>query len=177
MGGADRVHNSVNHLRLIIIAFLCLTGLSWAVGPTVVQSSPSTCFSNSTTTVTCSMGSAITAGNSIWIFQGEGSAGATISTPTMTGETFTKVTGASLVDSGLGQVALYVAAPAAGGQTSFACHSSAAEDIHCHAIEVSGQSASPVDCSNTAASRLGDSIAMSTVPAVCANAGAKFSAC
>jgi hypothetical protein len=132
--------------------------------PTVVQHNSG--FSNGTTTLSVSFGSAVTAGNMLLVWIGINQSNS-ISTVTMTGETLTKVTGASNAGTaGNGATALYAENGAAGGQTQVTVTTSGSDDIHVHIIEVHGQSGSPQDATgNTESATLSVSTSASTTTA------------
>jgi hypothetical protein len=111
--------------------------------PTIQQHKSGFVTTNTTMSVTFS--SNVTAGNMILIWVGaDVSSSVTINTPTMTGETFTKVTGASNAGTaGGGQIALYATNSAVGGQSQVTVTTNANSDIHTHIIEVAGPFGSP----------------------------------
>jgi hypothetical protein len=105
-------------------------------------------FASNATTLSVSLTNNVTAGNMILVWVGAGQAGiTTVNTPTMTGETLAKVTGASNAGtSGNGQVACYAENSAAGGQKQVTVTTTGTTgDIHLHIQEITGQSASPQD--------------------------------
>lgn len=117
--------------------------------PVIVTGQTKSAFSNSTTTVNASFTNNVGAGHMILVWVGC-SAGVTINTPTMSGETFTKVTGSSISPGGgNGQVALYATNSAVGGQKQVTATTTAGADIHLHIVEVSGQAASPQDATGS----------------------------
>ena len=144
-------------MRAIIIV-CCLSLCSWAqyvpvpfthpsggtTAPTIIQSNG--CFVNSGNPVNCSFGSAVTAGNEIIAICGMAQ-NSTISSVTMTGETFTNVAAASNSGSaGHGRIGTYEVASAVGGQTQVTCNRTTGNaDIHLIILEIHGQPASPDD--------------------------------
>ena len=125
-------------------------------------------FTTATTTISVSLPANATAGNMLLVWVGCGGAGtATINTPTMTGETFTNVAGASNTSgSNVGQHKLFVVNSCAGGQKQVTATTSVSEDIHLHVMEVTGQGASPQDATgNTRSTTLSVSTSGSTTTA------------
>lgn len=131
-------------LGLLVVLFACSPAR--AAAPTIVQTSPSTCFASSASTITCAFASNVTAGHTILACLGTAQAVTTVNTPTMTGETFTKITGMSNAGASTqGQVSCYATNSAVGGHNSLTWTDSTADDMHVHMAEISGQSGSPQD--------------------------------
>jgi hypothetical protein len=105
-----------------------------------------------------------------WIGAASAAAGSgqvIVGTPTMTGETFVKVTGASNAGtSGHGQVACYAVNSANGGHNVVNVSTSGAggaNDVHIHVQEITGQIASPQDATgNTESTTISVSTSGST---------------
>lgn len=115
--------------------------------PSIVQSASG--FVAGGTSKTVGFTANVTPGSLIVVFIGT-TQGRTINTPTMTGETFTLVSGATQIGGGAGspQNACYICSPATGGQKNVtATISGSNDDIHLHIVEVSGQAAIPIDAS------------------------------
>jgi hypothetical protein len=75
-----------------------------------------------------------------------GSQGVTFNTPTMTGETFVKITGASNAGAAAHAAeSFYATNSAAGGQKQVTETVGTASNIHLHIFEISGQIGSPQD--------------------------------
>jgi hypothetical protein len=123
----------------------------------------------STNNFTVSFSANTTAGNMLLVCVGAEEAGVlTVSTPTMTGETFVKITGMSNAGStGNGQVACYAVNSAVGGQTVVnIAESNSGHDIHAHIFEITGQSGSPQDATgNTESTTLSVSTSGATTTA------------
>jgi hypothetical protein len=142
--------------------------------PTIVQHKSG--FASNATSASVTLNSNVGAGNMILVFAGSGSTAAptpvNFATPTMTGETFSPVSGASQGGtSGHGQSACYAVNSAVGGQkqvTITASGSGTPSDIHVHVIEISGQAASPINATgNTESTTLSVSTSGATTVAAC----------
>lgn len=151
--------------RLLPILALLLCASAHAAAPTIVQSASA--YVTNLNSVSASFASNTTAGNFIFVGVGTATTSArTVNTPTMTGETFVKQTGASNGGTaGNGQVAIYTVSSAVGGQKTVTATLASGDvaDIHLHIIEVSGQAASPIDATgNTESTTLSVSTSAST---------------
>ncbi len=145
-----------------LLLFLLLSVGAFAASPTVVQSSPATCLSVGTTTISCSFPVNVTAGNMIvvWVLNDS----ATINTPTMTGETFVNSAGCSNTASAANAVKCFTVNSATGGNKTVTA-TGGSGDIHVHMAEINGQTASPIDCTNAAAESSTASISCTTTNA------------
>lgn len=136
-------------IPFLLVAFLFAACDVRAAAPVIANSGAQHCanFALGGTAVNCSLPNNVTAGNMIVVYVGADDAGrTTINTPTMTGETFSKVTGCSNGGgTNKGQVACYTVNSAAGGQKQVTVTLTVAADPHIHVAEISGQTGSPID--------------------------------
>lgn len=119
--------------------------------PAVVQTSPNTCFGSSVASLTCSFTNNVTAAN-MWIVCILSDQAAALGTPTAPGETFVALTDGvnPMANSSVStnKFKCFSTNSAAGGGKTASFTGSGNHDPHIHMLEVSGQNASPIDCTN-----------------------------
>jgi hypothetical protein len=145
------------------------TAVVAAATPTLNQSGTTSCYGAGTSTVavTCSFGTALTAGHMLLVCAGAdnpGANGAVIATPTMTGETLTQITNASNTGNANGALKCYSSNSVVGGQTQVSEKPTASSDIHIQMFDIANPGSSPVDASgNTNSSATTSSVSTSTM--------------
>jgi hypothetical protein len=164
----DRDEDDYAMRKLILFLLLLAACDAWAAAPSIANSGGQhvSAFTASGGSVTASLPNNVTAGNMIVVFVAAAGTGTTLVTPTMTGETFVKLTNASIT-TGNGQIATYTVNSAVGGQKQVtATETGSTFSMHLHVIEVTGQAGSPIDASgNTASTTLSVSTSTATTTA------------
>ena len=159
-------------MRRFLPFLILLCGTLHAAAPTVAQHKANQAVNVST--ITDTLTSNVTAGNDVWVWVGtDDTTRQTVSTPTMTGETFVKVTGCSSNTgggAGNGQLQCYhlTGGNAVGGHNAItATISPGTTDLHIWAIEVhnQNQSAAPDASGNNE-----QAVSSGAVPAVSTSA-------
>jgi len=134
---------------------------SGGINPAFVQGA--TGFSASASTIAVTLGSAVTAGHALFVF--EASTSQAPSTPTATGETFTTFTGASGCQNFIGDaIQCYATTSAAGGETTVNCNFVSATPLKCVVVEFTRPQglSTPVDAGGNSENGAAVSLAVST---------------